>query len=617
MAKNQTENEKEIKIIEPVSREKPKKKEQKKEKLKEKEKKKVVEVIKGASIKKRVILGSFLSAFLGILVIIIFILFNQITLLLDNVKIVNQTIANMTSTVLQGMIEEKYPDPGKIDFPALFSSLNKFKKTKYLDKENLLFYTKDNDDIIRKFSWDANENKWLQNEVINLEYENILFDLFADTDDKEYNTFQDISLSQDDFIGAFSKIKSADDKVRAVLMVKKNMSEFQKDVLMDLLYIFAASIVALLFSFFIGTRVSKKIIRPIREVISYLQRVAASETDLTSRTNYTEKNEIGELGRAFDKFVLTLQEIILDMISFAKPINKLVTEIQSHFVKLSDSSHSQAASIEQATAANEELTSSVKNIADTATEQISLLEKNMPVIDSLIQFIFMVEKNAGKVNDVSTSALLSSSQGKDIIKDMVEEMKVVGESSEKISKIISIVRDVADQTRLLSLNAAIEAARAKEHGKGFAVVADEVSNLAEKTAEQVKSVTLIIRENNEHIGKALRFVERSEQAFLEISSFVEEATDISSANVKGARAKQAPAKESIAKLKEISHLSETVASSMKEQAINADEMAATVNHINAFTQKTTELVDEVKQKFGEVKKLYKELQLLLRRFKVN
>jgi methyl-accepting chemotaxis protein len=112
-------------------------------------------------------------------------------------------------------------------------------------------------------------------------------------------------------------------------------------------------------------------------------------------------------------------------------------------------------------------------------------------------------------------------------------------------------------------------------------------------------------------------VERSEQAFLEISSFVEEATSISGRNVEGAIQKQEPAKVSLTKLREIAQLSQTVANSMKEQAINADELSGTVEHINDFAQKTTHAVDDIKNRLNKVKELYDDLQFLLRQFKVS
>jgi methyl-accepting chemotaxis protein len=612
-----------ITIQEPAAPSKSKEIEKKEVKSKKAAKVKKRGFFQSLSISKKIIFASFFSAFFGITVIVLLTIFHDLTNLLQSIQVTNQSVCNTAAVFLSESFGQSEGELQESEFQRIFSVLAKLEKTTFLARDDFYFYFHDPlERQLMEIFWDKSSQKLEKKKAhANLPYLTFLNDLLqgkkVENDENGMRIFKKLTLSNDDFISSFAPVRGKGGAIMGAVMVKKSMAEDKKSVLSDFLFIVGISLFALLLSFLIGLAISKNIVSPIKEVVANLKRIASRDADLTTRINYTQEDEIGDLGRSFDRFSQTMQSIIIEMINFAKPINSLINEIENLFNSLADSSHSQAASIEEATAANEELTASIKNISNMAASQISLLEKNMPVVDSLIQFIFMVEKNASKVNDVSTSALLSSNNGKDIIKDMVQEVRVLNESSEKIAKIINIVRDVADQTRLLSLNAAIEAARAKEHGKGFAVVADEVSTLAEKTAEQVKSVTAIIRENNEHIAKALRFVERSEQAFLEISSFVEEATSISGRNVEGAIQKQEPAKVSLTKLREIAQLSQTVANSMKEQAINADELSGTVEHINDFAQKTTHAVDDIKNRLNKVKELYDDLQFLLRQFKVS
>ncbi|MDR0379098.1 MAG: methyl-accepting chemotaxis protein [Candidatus Accumulibacter sp.] len=328
------------------------------------------------------------------------------------------------------------------------------------------------------------------------------------------------------------------------------------------------------------------IVKPLNKFKDVLERVAGDH-DLTQRMEHKTNDEIGEMSTAFDHTMTSLQDAFRDIREQINRAANAVNALAATAKQVATSSQSQSSSSSAMAASVEEMAVSINTVSASASDAKQLAQ------------------DAGKTSDEGGQIVEQTSSEMIVIAQSVGEasqvIQTLGENSAEISNVVQVIREVADQTNLLALNAAIEAARAGEQGRGFAVVADEVRKLAERTAQSTGDISTMIGKIQtsasdavEKMDKVVKQMESGQahahEAGRRIQSIREETGKVSEAMVEISNAlkEQGEASNDIAK-----HV-ESIAQITDENNAAAEETASNAQHLEELAQNIQNTIDQFK-----------------------
>jgi len=258
------------------------------------------------------------------------------------------------------------------------------------------------------------------------------------------------------------------------------------------------SAIVILLTLYMGIAAPKAMADALNNLSSKLKGLSSGDGDLTKRINSTRQDEIGELANNFDEFIDDLAVLIKSIVDKSSDVILGVDLLNTGATRIYNTSKGQLSSVELIVTAVNEMSYAIKEVAGNA--QLTATE-----LDQMSQL-------STEGTQITQTAVAEIKQLSQLIEHASAVISKLSEDSKDITSVLDVIRGIAEQTNLLALNAAIEAARAGEQGRGFAVVADEVRNLASKTQRSTEDIQTMIAKLQQGVEEAVASISKGNQA---------------------------------------------------------------------------------------------------------
>ncbi len=398
-----------------------------------------------------------------------------------------------------------------------------------------------------------------------------------------------------------------DDRTRIMKETHSSIASMIRNTFILIIIAFIVSSVAMYF-------VSRNISKNLKDVVAYCKKLAAGELNVKA-LQAKSKDEVGQIIQAMNQLSGNLKASISSILASSDQVNEMSRNLKVN--------------AEATTEANNEITTSIMQVASASDEQVKISERTNDAVENVSAQLIEVTGSMNETLQTTSNTKQKIEQGKLYAYNVTEQMDEINgkvtelakvihslkNNSQEIHRIIEIITDISNQTNLLALNAAIEAARAGEHGKGFGVVAQEVRKLAEQSAGAADSIRTILEQTGKETNQAVNVMDESQVTvqkgnelvekvaaiFTEIAQSIEEVS-LNGNNVNSAVMNANEKMEFMAQsATEVITASSKSAQFLEQVAATTEEQNATMQELLESSSKLTSMAEDLRKSFSSFK----------------
>jgi len=337
----------------------------------------------------------------------------------------------------------------------------------------------------------------------------------------------------------------------------------------------------------LGLYIARIISNPVKSLAEQADNVAKG--DLTVEVVQHSEDEVGQLAASFKKMVENLRQTIGQVSEASSAVASASSEISS--------------STEEMAAGAQQQTSQAGEVASAVEEMTKTIVENSKNASNTAETAKAAKEAAGLGGRVVQETIVGMQRIAEVVNKSAETVKALGKSSDQIGEIITVIDDIANQTNLLALNAAIEAARAGEQGRGFAVVADEVRKLAERTTKATKEIAGMIKQIQVDTKGAV--------------SSMEEGTQKVEEGIKLADKAGASLGEIVEISQKVTDMIAQIAAASEQQSSASEQISKNVEGISSVTSQTASGTQQIARAAEDLNRLTENLQQVVEKFKLS
>lgn len=342
------------------------------------------------------------------------------------------------------------------------------------------------------------------------------------------------------------------------------------------------------------------ILEPLEQIENAAE--AMSHGNLDIDVTYEAEDELGKLAQSFRDTAASLKEVVEDidqlLTEFAKGnfdaksgnievyrgnFRKILSKLEETETGLSQTISNVQESSNQVSAGADQLAQSAQGLAEGATDQAAALEELTSSVNEVAEHVAENTKSTDRVHDQAKEVAIKADSGMAKMKELIESMKHISDTTNDIQAVIGKIESIASQTNLLSLNASIEAARAGEAGKGFAVVAEQIKELAEESAASAEETRVMLTNSLNQVEIGSNVADQTSQFMAEMI----EQLDVVVMEVAKIRQVSDQQAESV---KQISQAVEQVSSVVQSNSATSEQVSATSQELSASAEGLDEMI---------------------------